>query len=183
MSYFRGGKVWADDPKVGWVALEKDWQGDMLPQDLVSESSMIGVDFTLVDPIERASLGGYAEMDGDWFFYLSSKTLRFYNLEQESVYLLGDFNGWERSRNYLLKQLKHGQGITLTRKELEPFEECEFKFCTEGGKWVDPHSQFPYRENDSSIKNFWFHQKHKHNRLDTFCHFSPARRLVTPGWL
>ena len=183
MSYFRGGKVWADDPKVGWVALEEDWQGDMLPQDLVSESSMIGVDFTLVDPIERASLGGYAEMDGDWFFYLSSKTLRFHNIEQEPVYLLGDFNGWERSRNYLLKQLKHGQGITRTRKELEPFEECEFKFCTEGGKWVDPHSQFPYRENDSSIKNFWFHQKRSGRDLLRFRLVRPNAGLELEKWI
>ena len=56
MSYHRGGKVWVEENGLGWVALEKDWTGDLLPQDLVSENGLVGVDFHLADYRKRASL-------------------------------------------------------------------------------------------------------------------------------
>ncbi|MDA0344263.1 MAG: hypothetical protein O3B07_08740, partial [Verrucomicrobia bacterium] len=94
MSYIRGGKVWVEDDHVGWIALEEDWKGDQVPQDLVSESGLVGVDFTQVDPIDRAAMGGYAQLEEGWLFYLSTETLRFHDLQHETIYLLGDFNDW-----------------------------------------------------------------------------------------
>ena len=68
MSYHRGGKVWLDGNGIGWVALEKDWSGDSLPEDLVSENGLIGVDFRQVDYKTRAAVGGYATFEGKWFY-------------------------------------------------------------------------------------------------------------------
>ena len=70
MSYHRGGKVWVEENGLGWVALEKDWTGDLLPQDLVSENGLVGVDFHLADYRKRASLGGYAKFQNKWFSFL-----------------------------------------------------------------------------------------------------------------
>ena len=62
MAYERGGKVWVDEKNLGWVFLEEDWKDDRLPEDLVEEAGLLGVEFRLANSLERAELGGYARM-------------------------------------------------------------------------------------------------------------------------
>ena len=47
MAYERGGKVWVDEKNLGWVFLEEDWKDDRLPEDLVEEAGLLGVEFRL----------------------------------------------------------------------------------------------------------------------------------------
>ena len=85
MSYNRGGKVWVDSNTYGWVALEQDWDGGSLPQDLVSESGLIGTDFKLVDPMTRADIAGYAKVDDQWLFF-SELAAEFHRLQEVSIF-------------------------------------------------------------------------------------------------
>ena len=159
MSYHRGGKVWVEENGLGWVALEKDWAGDLLPQDLVSENGLVGVDFHLADYRKRASLGGYAKFQNKWFFFFSDRSIEFHNLHGKTVFLMGDFNNWERLPEYKLTETEDGWGIWLSEETLEDFEECEFKFLADDGRWIEPHQHFPASSAcDSTSRNAWFHQ-------------------------
>ena len=109
MSYQRGGKVWVEENGCGWVALERDWSGDKLPEDLVAEAGMVGVDFELVNYKTRASIGGYSMFKGKWLFFLSKETISFHHLGSSSIYLVGDFNDWEPSSEYLLSKIEGGE--------------------------------------------------------------------------
>jgi hypothetical protein len=46
--YERGGKVWTGINGQGLVFLEKDWENDRLPEDLVEEAGLLGTDFNLL---------------------------------------------------------------------------------------------------------------------------------------
>lgn len=178
MSYYRGGKVWVEQEMNGWVALEKDWSGGLLPQDLVSENSFLGVDFNLVDPISRAAMGGYCEWKGKWLFYLSSETISFHGMQEDSIFLVGDFNNWKLSETYKLIAIEEGQGVLLTKAFLKSFKECKFKFCSAKGRWIEPHQDFPgSNPGEDSIKNFIFSQNRTGKDLFRFRRIksSPAR--------
>ena len=183
MSYIRGGKVWVEDDHVGWIALEEDWKGDQAPQDLVSESGLVGVDFTQVDPIDRAAMGGYAQLEEGWLFYLSTETLRFHDLQHETIYLLGDFNDWKASNNYLLSEVQGGVGVLIKPQILANFETCEFKFCTEAGKWIEPHERFPCSAQNFSVKNHSFSQKRTGRDLFRFRVISPNTGSDLDKWI
>ena len=58
MVYERGGKVWVDEKNQGWVFLNEDWKGDRLGEDLVEEAGLLGAEFRMATPMERAELGG-----------------------------------------------------------------------------------------------------------------------------
>ena len=77
MSYQRGGKVWVEENGCGWVALERDCSINELPEDLVSEAGLVGVDFELVNYKTRASIGGYSKFEEKWFFFYLNKRLSF----------------------------------------------------------------------------------------------------------
>lgn len=159
MSYHRGGKVWVGENGLGWVALENDWTGDLLPQDLVSEHGLMGVDFQLVDYKTRAALGGYAKFQNKWFFFFSDQSTEFHNLSGNTLFLLGDFNNWEPSSDYALTKTGDGWEIWLSEDALNDFEECEFKFFAEDGRWIEPHNDFPaFPAGENTNRNGWFHQ-------------------------
>lgn len=169
MSYQRGGKVWVEENGCGWVALERDWSGDGLPEDLVSEAGLVGVDFELVNYKTRASIGGYSKFEEKWFFFLSKQTIEFHHLESASVYLVGDFNDWEPSSLYLLSKIDGGLGIALDLQILQPYQECEFKFLTNDGRWIEPHAKFPTFPNKHyPVKNGWFHKERTGRDLFSF---------------
>jgi pullulanase len=159
MSYHRGGKVWIDASGCGWVALDKDWTGDSLPDDLISENGLIGTDLKLADYKLRAAIAGYAISQGQWFFFLSDQAINFHQFDGNEIFLVGDFNNWELSSQYQLTEVEDGWGLYLSLERLDGFRECEFKFLTTNGMWVDPHSHFPNapRHNENG-RNFWFHQ-------------------------
>ena len=90
MVYERGGKVWINESGAGWVFLEQDWTGDRLPEDLVEEAALRGVEFEQSSPYERAEFGGYAREHDSWLFFLSSQTLHFLGLHKLPIYLLCD---------------------------------------------------------------------------------------------
>ena len=106
MAYERGGKVWVDEKNLGWVFLEEDWKDDRLPEDLVEEAGLLGVEFRLANSLERAELGGYAKDEDGWFFYLSPDTLEYHGLGNEAVYLLCELNNWRANDDWLLSRRK-----------------------------------------------------------------------------
>ena len=169
MAYDRGGKVWVDGTTSGWVALEKDWEGDSLPQDLVSEAGLIGTDFELADPMTRADIAGYAKVDDHWLFFLSDLTVAFHRLHEVPIFLRGDFNNWEVLSEFKLSKISGGWGLALTLDSLRCFPEFDFKFFAEDGRWIEPHAHFPpSMRGDSLGKNGWFHPSRTGSDLFSF---------------
>ena len=41
MGYKGGGKTWVEPKGLGWVALERDWEGDLLPDEWAYEPRMV----------------------------------------------------------------------------------------------------------------------------------------------
>ena len=104
---------------------------------------MVGVDFELVNYKTQASIGGYSMFKGKWLFFLSKETISFHHLGSSSIYLVGDFNDWEPSSEYLLSKIEGGVGTLLDLQILEPYQQCGFKFLTGDGRWIEPHAHFP----------------------------------------
>ena len=92
--YNRGGKVWEGSFPKGLVFLEKDWEEDRLPMDLVEEAGLLGADFVQLSPVQRAKLGGYCKMDQRTFLLLNHLDCTLLT-QVEKIFLAGDFNGWE----------------------------------------------------------------------------------------
>ena len=157
MVYERGGKVWVDEKNQGWVFLNEDSKGDRLAEDLVEEAGLLGAEFHMATPLQRAELGGYAKDEDGWFFYLSRDTLEFHGLENEEVYLLCDLNNWQFGKDWLLSE--EGSGLFLRLPInfgllASPFE---FKFSTANGRWIEPHAEFPsVVESRKGEKNYLF---------------------------
>ncbi len=184
MSYHRGGKVWLDGRSSGWVALERDWTGDTLPQDLVSENGLVGVEFKLVDHLSRAAIAGYTKMDDQWLFFLSDQSIEFHDLDGLPVYLRGDFNNWELSPEYQLCRLPQGWGLLINQEFLNEFEECEFKFFSGDDRWIEPHSQFPaFPNKDHLLRNGWFNQKRTGRDLFSFRNIEPQNLSDCSKWI
>ena len=183
MSYQRGGKVWIDGSGCGWVALEEDWSGGLLPEDLVAEAGLIGVDFKLVDHGTRAAMGGYAKVDNRWLFFLSHQSMEFHPIKGVPVYLLGDFNNWKCAPRYQLTETTDGWGAWINLEILEQFDQCEFKFFSGDGRWMEPHEHFPaYIQEETSIRNSWFHQKRTGRDLFSFRLIKPQGSQGAEKW-
>ena len=172
-----------ESDQIGWVALEEDWKGDQAPEDLVSESGLVGFDFSQTSLMERAAMGGYAKVKGGWLFYLSSETLSFHDLQKNSIYLLGDFNDWKPSKDYLLSENQGGVGVLIKPQILAEIETCEFKFCTDGGRWIEPHAEFPSLGHNSSVRNHTFSQKRTGLDLFRFRLVSPNKGCDLEKWI
>lgn len=70
-----------------------------------------------------------------------------------SVYVVGDFNGWDQ-RSLPMKKLKSGvHTITL---DLEPGREYQFRYLIDGERWendwfADKYVISPYGDSDNSV--------------------------------
>lgn len=143
MVYERGGKVWINESGAGWVFLEQDWTGDRLPEDLVEEAALRGVEFEQSSPYERAEFGGYARDHDSWLFFLSSQTLHFLGLHELPIYLLCDLNAWTVQEKWLLKPIEKGIAISFPCSSPIFPSKFEFKFASACGRWIEPHAHFP----------------------------------------
>ena len=157
MVYDRGGKVWINESGTGWVFLEHDWTGDRLPEDLVEEAALRGMEFEPSSPYERAELGGYARNHDSWLFFLSSQTLDFHGLHELPIYLLCDLNDWTVQENWMLKPIKNGIAITFPCNSKDFSRKFEFKFASACGRWIEPHAHFPsVVKNKEGLTNYLF---------------------------
>ena len=102
MGYKGGGKLWVEPKELGWVALERDWEEDLLPQDLVAEAGILGGGFQVAEPYTRASLGGYVKVNNSWMFFFPDESISFHGIQGEKLFLLGDCNDWEISSGWEL---------------------------------------------------------------------------------
>ena len=87
--------MWEGSFPKGLVFLEKDWEEDRLPMDLVEEAGLLGADFVQLSPVQRAKLGGYCKMDQRIVFVVEPSRLHSPNPSREKIFLAADFNGWE----------------------------------------------------------------------------------------
>ena len=92
--YERGGKVWTGKNGQGLVFLEKDWENDRLPEDLVEEAGLLGTDFNLLEKIQRAKLAGYAIYGNVIRFSVDPIADMAGNQKNTEIYVACDLNNW-----------------------------------------------------------------------------------------
>ena len=149
--YSRGGKVWIGNNGFGLVFLEKDWQGNRLPNDLTEEAGVLGSEFELLTPFERAKLGGYFIEKSEVCFVAETGCFSFENNPALSIFLACEENNWlnqtSNEEEWLLQN--EGNGFHCGRFHIEKFRsksEFRFKFKTSEGKWLDPPDFIPCKE-------------------------------------
>ena len=59
--YNRGGYIHKLSSSSGLVFLEKDWDGERLPEDLIEEAGLTGHELKLLESQSRAQLAGYSK--------------------------------------------------------------------------------------------------------------------------
>ncbi len=184
MGYKGGGKLWVEPKGLGWVALERDWEEDLLPQDLVAEAGILGGGFQVAEPYTRASLGGYVKVNSKWMFFFSDESIDFHGIKDEKLFLLGDCNDWQISSRWELSPGKGGMELWVEDEALSKFEEFEFKFCTEKGRWIDPHNNFPaFPVSEGKFRNAWFHKNRTGKDLIEFKVIEPRGIKGSEKWI
>ena len=161
--YSRGGCVRKKNDTQGLVFLEKDWEGNRLPEDLVEESGLMGTSFSILQPIERAKIGGYTKMGDNAQFLIDTNEVSFFPKEKSVIYLASDINDWDNcigNKKWALKRIPeepsiHVLNLKWTEALLQnPFS---FKFITDQGEWIEPDSSFSCSEqNKVGSRNFLF---------------------------
>lgn len=157
--YDRGGKVWEGNYPNGLVFLEKDWQQDRLPKDLVEEAGLLGADFVQLSPWERAKLGGYCKRGDRIVFVLEPSRFPALKPNHEKIFLVGDFNDWENALGNERWALTYEQDclcLTMQWTEFSKMGNFQFKFITASQMWIEPTFGFPFVEK-SPIGAYNFH--------------------------
>ena len=161
--YNRGGYVWLGDSEdTGLLFLEEDWVGDRLPNDLLEEAGLLCANLSLVEPLQRARIGGYSKM-GNWVRFVlpdNGEPLE----PAERVFLVGDLNQWNGQAspvNFELKRGDVGYAIDVAWDDLMEHAPFEFKFLSDRGKWFGPGDFLPCSINSAyeGAKNFHFEPK------------------------
>ncbi|NCV20255.1 MAG: hypothetical protein EBW42_16255, partial [Rhodobacterales bacterium] len=160
--YERGGKVWTGINGQGLVFLEKDWENDRLPEDLVEEAGLLGTDFILLEKIQRAKLAGYAIYGNVIKFSVDPIVDMTGNPKNTEIYVACDLNNWlqDETSSEQWKLNKDEQGtlacsIDLNKLSLE--NRFPFKFKTSDGQWLGPADFIPSQEESMpGVSNFIF---------------------------
>ena len=160
--YERGGKVWTGKNGQGLVFLEKDWENDRLPEDLVEEAGLLGTDFNLLEKIQRAKLAGYAIYENILRFSVDPIVDIIGNRKNTEIYVACDLNNWLQdetsSEQWKLKKDEQGTlacSIDLNKFSLE--DRFPFKFKTSDDQWLGPADFFPSQEESMpGVSNFIF---------------------------
>jgi pullulanase len=161
--YSRGGCVRKKTNNQGLVFLEKDWEGDRLPEDLVEESGLMGTSFSILKPNERAKIGGYAKRGDNAQFITDTNDFPFVPKEESKIYLASDMNGWDNcigNEKWALTPLPDAPALhilNLKWSEVSLLNSFSFKFITDQGQWIEPDSILSCSEqNQVGTRNFLF---------------------------
>ena len=158
--YDSGGKVCESNQENGLVFLEKDWDGECLPYDLVEQSGILATNFSLIDGTLRSTLGGYVKVGANALFRVKQGQFKG-QLENESeVFLASDLNNWNpftKSDQWRMTKEQNGWKLLLGWDELARHSPFAFKFVTRELLWLEPHSQFVSVEGTiGGAKNYIF---------------------------
>lgn len=139
--------AWWTLPPEGLIELESDWLGvpDLPGVYCASASRSV---FSPRPQFSWAAESGYERVGGSLFFHFSAKRLAIKGIKPgESVFVVGDFNGWQegiRSEEWRLTgDSRHG-GLTLEKPWADfAHRSWEFKFVTGAGRWLDAPGSAP----------------------------------------
>ncbi|MBT5716260.1 MAG: hypothetical protein HOI70_05055, partial [Opitutae bacterium] len=161
--YSRGGCVRKKNETQGLVFLEKDWECDCLPEDLVEESGLIGTSFSMLKPIERAKIGGYAKLADSAQFILDISDPSLIPNKGNYIYLASDINDWDNcvgNDKWALTPLPDNPTthiLNLKWDELALLNPFSFKFITAKGEWIEPDPLLSLSvKNELGTRNFLF---------------------------
>ena len=164
--YSRGGWVWAQNNSNGLVFLEEDWDGGLLPEDLVQEAGLMGTSFAILNSDERAKLGGYVKKGEYAHFILDLNEFPDISKKDLKIYLASELNHWNgvtRDGEWELKadfNRSKVHKLILNWKKLASIDPFLFKFVTSKGDWVEPQSTLPCTQNNiHGTENYIFNAK------------------------
>ena len=171
--YNRGGKVWVGNEGNGLVFLEKDWDHSRLPEDLVEEAGLLGTDFELLNPEERAMLGGYICSD-ESIIFCTDIPQSDHDYSTHSVFLAWEGNDWLSSNENIQKwELTKTEDsrylLKLPIDLISDFKEFFFKFKTSEELWIDPPDFIPCKkESMPGVWNFHYNKQRTGNDILRF---------------
>jgi pullulanase len=131
-------QAWLESPTEGLVELVRDWRARHAPPLGLDGRPLAGVE-RVTDYRFACASGFYVTREGEMVFLLPTAAAA-----GETVFLAGDFNGWDqavgREEWRLHAATLNGQIVHLWRGPAERFlhtPPLRFKFVTEGRRWID----------------------------------------------
>lgn len=161
--YSRGGSIYKKSDSSGLVFLEKDWNEDRLPSDLIEESGLIENSLTILDAHDRARLAGYVKSGNNLQFEFIPKKISREPNQNKRFYLASEINGWSNvigNPEWLLKPDNQNPSVMkfiMDWNIASGIGEFSFKFVSDLGEWFEPLDFIPSVEkNNLGTKNFIF---------------------------
>ena len=146
----RIAQAWLESPSRGVIELTRDWRARYAPPLLLGPDGPAFTTLTKVpDYVFGAASGYFANKKGEIFFFLRADRYPEFT-PTTSVYLAGDFNGWQNAvgkDEWLLRPSKlAGDAVLLwsgpaNRFFTEPYS--KFKFVTGEHRWLDVSAMAP----------------------------------------
>ncbi len=140
----RIAQAWLESPSRGVIELTRDWRARYAPPLLLGPDGVVFSTLTKVpDYVFGAESGYFANKKGEIFFFLRADRHPELMVAGESVYLAGDFNGWQNAvgqEEWLLRRGKlAGEPVLIWSGEAarfyaEPY--AKFKFVTGEHRWL-----------------------------------------------
>ena len=185
--YSGGGKVFIAEDGRGWIYLEKDWDGGLLPNDLLEQAGVLSTGVELLTPKERAKLGGYYR-EGEFAVFLVDKN-QFPSIckEEKRIFLGSDLNGWypmEAPSEWEMKRMDQSWQLRLPWKEITEHSPFRFKFVSDDGEWLEPFCEFPSVKQDSNgVFNYLFDQRRTGSDVLVFEMVEEERNSNLKRWI
>ena len=184
--YNGGGTVYKSGQESGFVFLEKDWDGGPLPYDLVEQAGMLATNFSLVDPIVRASVGSYVKVNSEAMFFLAQDQLSYELKDDSEIFLAAELNNWDPFSDPCRWRMSRGQdgwSLLLNWDELAKQSPFAFKFVTCDHSWLEPNDYFESIEtSEEGVRNFIFDSARSGHDIIRFDFVHKARREGLEYW-
>ena len=173
--YNRGGYIHKLSSSSGLVFLEKDWDGERLPEDLIEEAGLTGHELKLLESQSRAQLAGYSKQGNIVTFEFKLDRNSMINKNCSNFYLASEINGWERAIGnplWLFKSVDKENSVFQLKMDWLYAQEIgyfAFKFVSENSEWIEPKPYLPTIEkNNFGSTNFIFCSKRTGKDIFTF---------------
>ncbi|MBL9186132.1 MAG: glycoside hydrolase family 1 [Opitutaceae bacterium] len=149
-------RAWLETPASGVIELDRDWQGTGNPRFSLGRHCLAPAALSPAPALAAALAYGYVfnPRDGTVLFVLPLQHGCDVNPARDTVYLAGDFNGWEAAVGDAAWQLKptelEGEKVLAWSGDAARFlgVEQKFKFVTGEHQWLQPPDEAPNLDRD-----------------------------------
>lgn len=163
--------AWSSGPYSGWVAIDREWEGEELPPLFLEGVPQDKVKWHALGRLEMARLCGFFWYGESVTFVATRAVLGACNVRSCGLYVAGSFNGWgeavgKREWRMCPRQWNGEEVWVLTvENPLQGEDVGYFKFVTEDGEWIAPSWESPVRFEDEERNVNYELSNHKRYRF------------------